>query len=62
MNLQNVPEILLGAGFSYHLFDCTGLNDLRSELLPQKPDITNTLYGTPEQLENTHKYYVMAQS
>ena len=45
----------------HHLFDCTGLNDLRAELNPQKPDIANTLYGTPEQLENTHKYYVMAQ-
>ena len=45
----------------HHLFDCTGLSDLRAELLPQKPDIANTLYGTPEQLENTHKYYVMAQ-
>ena len=47
---------------AHHLFDCTGLNDLRSEFLPQKPDIANTLYGTPEQLENTHKYFVMAQS
>ena len=46
---------------AHHLFDCTGLNDLRTELLLQKPDITNTLYGTPEQLENTNKYFVMAQ-
>ena len=46
---------------AHHLFDCPGLDELRAEFLPQKPDIANTLYGTPDQLANTHRYYVMAQ-
>ena len=45
---------------AHHLFDCPGLDDLRAEFLPQKPDFANTLYGTPDQLANTHKYHVMA--
>ena len=46
----------------HHLFECPSLNDLRAELLPKKPDIANTLFGTPHQLALTHKYHVMAQS
>ena len=45
---------------AHHLFECEGLDDLRAELLPCKPDYKNTLYGTEEQLANTHTYHVMA--
>ena len=45
---------------AHHLFVCRQLDDLRTEYLPQNPDIANTLYTNPEQLRNTHKYFVMA--
>ena len=45
---------------AHHLFECEGLDDLRAELLPCKPDYKNTLYGTEEQLANTHTYHIMA--
>ena len=45
---------------AHHLFVCQQLDDLRTEYLPQNPDIANTLYTNPEQLRNTHKYFVMA--
>ena len=47
---------------AHHLFECPQLNDLRAEFLPRNPDIANTLYANPEQLKNTHKYFVMASS
>ena len=47
---------------AHHLFVCPQLADLRAEFLPQNPDIANTLYANPEQLKNTHKYFVMASS
>ena len=46
---------------AHHLFECTTLDDLRISLLPEKPNLTNTIYGTPEQLALTHKFHVMAQ-
>ena len=46
---------------AHHLFECTALDDLRISLLPEKPNLTNTIYGTPEQLALTHKFHVMAQ-
>ena len=45
---------------AHHLFECQGLDDLRAELLPSKPNFKNTLYGTEEQLKNTHTFHVMA--
>ena len=47
---------------AHHLFECQGLNDLRAEWLPSKPDFKNTLYGTEKQLANTHTSHVMAMS
>ena len=47
---------------AHHLFECQGLDDLRAELLPSKPNFKNTLYGTEEQLANTHTFHVMAMS
>ena len=47
---------------AHHLFECQGLGDLRAELLPGKPNFKNTLYGTAEQLANTHTFHVMAMS
>ena len=47
---------------AHHLFECKGLDDLRAELLPSKPSFKNTLYGTEEQLANTHTFHVMAMS
>ena len=47
---------------AHHLFDCPTLGDLRTKLLPQNPNIANTLYTNPEQLRNTHTYFVMANS
>ena len=39
---------------------CMPTARLRIEYLPQNPDIANTLYANPEQLRNTHRYFVMA--
>ena len=47
---------------AHFLFDCPTLNALRKEFLPPIPNITNTLYENPEQLRNTHRYFVMANS
>ena len=44
-----------------NLFECTALDDLRICLLPELRNLTNTIYGTPEQLALTHKFHVMAQ-
>ena len=44
----------------HHLFDCPALADLREELLPDNPDLGNTLYAGPEQLRKTCTYYTMA--
>ncbi|GFS18047.1 ribonuclease H [Elysia marginata] len=45
------------------LLHCPNLDDLRQDLLPPAPDITNItniLYSTTEQLKNTSKFYHMA--
>ena len=44
----------------HHLFKCPGLDDLRSSLLPPKPDNKNCLYSSAEQLKNTCEYHFMA--
>jgi len=44
----------------HHLFECTALDDLRREYLPQKPDTANTLFGPKDVLKNTHVFHVMA--
>ena len=58
-----LDDLLLSDETVIHfLFDCPTLNALRKEFLPQIPNITNTLYENPEQLRNTHRYFVMANS
>ena len=47
---------------AHHLFECPTLNDLRTEFLPTKADIANTLYANPDELRKTHRYFVMANS
>ncbi|GFS03713.1 ribonuclease H [Elysia marginata] len=42
------------------LLHCPNLDDLRQDLLPPTPDITNILYSTTDQLKNTSKFYHMA--
>ena len=42
------------------LFRCPALQDIRRQLLPPFPSIDNTLYSSPQQLNNTTKYYYMA--
>ena len=44
----------------HHLFHCPKLQDLRERLLPQNPDIANTLYGSYEQLRSTSHFYYKA--
>ena len=46
----------------HHLFECPTLSDIRSILLPLRPDTWNTLYSTRRQLENTCRYHLMALS
>jgi hypothetical protein len=42
------------------LFDCNNLNNLRAQLLPPSPNISNTLYSSASKLRNTCSYYIMA--
>ena len=42
------------------LLDCPKLQDLRAQLLPPSPDISNTLYSNADQLRKTSTYYFMA--
>ena len=42
------------------LFRCPKLKDIRQQLLPPLPTISNTLYSTTEQLMNTAKFLIMA--
>merc|ERR1719239_740300 len=44
----------------HHLFHCPKLQDLRERLLPQNPDIANTLYGSYDQLRSTSTFYYKA--
>ncbi|GFR73068.1 N-acetylgalactosamine kinase [Elysia marginata] len=44
------------------LLHCPNLDDLRQDLLPPTPDITNILYSTTDQLKNTSKFYHMAMA
>ena len=44
----------------HFLFDCEPLNDLRKQYLPPSPDLENTLYADRTQLQQTSKYYTMA--
>ena len=42
------------------LFECTQLSHLRKTLLPQLPNITNTLYGSMEQMKKTSQFFSLA--
>ena len=44
----------------HFLFECPALQQLRTTYLPYDPDIGNTLYSDIQQLQNTARYYVMA--
>ena len=44
----------------HFLFECPALHQLRTTYLPDDPDIGNTLYSDIQQLQNTARYYVMA--
>ena len=46
---------------AHHLFECTSLDDFRISFRPEIPNLTNTIYGTPEQLGFTHKFHVIVQ-
>ncbi|GFR64898.1 hypothetical protein ElyMa_000191000 [Elysia marginata] len=48
-------EILKFETTDHHLLHCPNLDDLRQDLLPPTPDITNILYSTTDQLKNTSK-------
>ena len=40
------------------LFECPGLKTDRELLLPHRPSIGNTLYGSKDQLEKTALFYI----
>merc|ERR1712115_444619 len=42
------------------LFECQGLRTERESLLPPQPSITNTLYSSKTQLNNTAQFYYMS--
>ena len=44
----------------HFLFECEPLNDLRKTHLPRSPDLENTLYADSTQLQQTSRYYTMA--
>ena len=44
----------------HFLFHCTALADIRRQLLPENPDLENTLYSTRTQLIQTCRYFEMA--
>ena len=46
----------------HHLLDCPQLNDLRCSLLPAQPSISNTLFCSKEQLQNTCTFFYEASS
>ena len=64
------PQIVPGCPLCDHpyetvnhfLFECTELTDLRSTLLPDRPNTVNTLYGSVQQLKMTSRFYYMALS
>ena len=59
---RSMPPLPMLWRISAHLlFECTALDNLRISFLPEIPNLTNTMYGTPEQLGFTHKFHVMAQ-
>ena len=45
---------------SHFLFECPELLQLRKTYLPANPDLGNTLYSDHKQLNNTAKYFIMA--
>ena len=45
---------------SHFLFECPELLQLRKTYLPANPDLGNTLYSDHQQLNNTAKYFIMA--
>ena len=44
----------------HHLLHCGQLNELRQQLLPEKPTIFNCLFGNRDQLIKTSQYHTMA--
>ena len=44
----------------HHLLHCGQLNELRQQLLPEKPTIFNCLFGNKDQLIKTSQYHTMA--
>ena len=44
----------------HHLFHCKPLKNLRTTLLPKRPNISNTLYGPTDQLKRTCNFHFMA--
>ena len=47
---------------AHYLYECPALDNLRTEFLPPNPDPKSTLFGDKDQLENTYKFHVMANS
>ena len=46
----------------HHLFHCRNLTDLRGCFLPKVPNLSNSLYSTRKQLEQTCNYFRVASS
>ena len=44
----------------HHLLHCPKLQDLRERFLPRPPSISNSLYGSAQQLKLTCNFYTMA--
>ena len=44
----------------HFLFHCPALQDIREQLLPKGPNLENTLFSTRDQLQQTCRYYKLA--
>ena len=66
INPQIAP-VCRGCGYPYEtvshvLFDCERMKNHRKDLLPTQPSISNVLYSTKAQLENTVKFVNLSLS